>query len=95
MSRQRKGSDAFMTEEKINPLELIVSEVEVSGKETVDGAKMSAQVTKENVMFDFDLESLVQVEFADCTFDTEQDLAEFLNNACFLTLYYFAFSKAD
>ena len=67
-----------MTDEKINPLELIFSEVEVSGKETVDGAKISAQVTKENVMFDFDLESLVEVEFADCTFDSEQELAEFL-----------------
>src|SRR5690349_23701648 len=73
-----KGRDQ-MTEEKINPTERIFTEIEVSGNfETVEGASISAQVSKENVMFELDLESLVDVEFADATFDSEQELAMFL-----------------
>lgn len=81
-SQNYKGGD-LMTEEKINPNELIFTELEVSGKfqtkfESIQEARISAQVSKEKVMFELELESLVEVEFADCTFDSEQELAKFL-----------------
>jgi hypothetical protein len=73
-----KGSN-LMTEEKGNLNQLVLSELEVSGKfESVEEARITNQVSKENVMFDLELESLVEVEFADHTFDSEQELAKFL-----------------
>ena len=68
-----------MTEEKINSNELVITELEVSGKfESIQEARISAQFSKEKVMFELELESLVEVEFADCTFDSEQELVKFL-----------------
>lgn len=69
-----------MTEEVLNQRKLVCSELEeVSGKfETVEDTGLPGQVSKEKVMFELEFETLVDVEFADCTFATEEELVKFL-----------------
>src|SRR4051794_21682505 len=70
----------FMTEEKMNLNELVCTEPrELSGNfETVEETGLTGQVSKEKVMFELEFETLVYVEFSDCTFATEEELAKFL-----------------
>lgn len=66
----------LMTEEKMNQNELVFTELEdVSGKLETG---LTGQVSREKVMFELEFEALVDVEFADCSFDTEEELVKFL-----------------
>lgn len=69
-----------VTQDKTTRNELVFTELEnVSGNfETVEVTGPTGPVAKEKVMFELDFESLVEVEFADCTFDTEEELVTFL-----------------
>jgi hypothetical protein len=77
-NRLNQESD-LMFEGKMNQNELVSSELEVSGEfETVEETPLTAQVSKENVMFDLELEPVLEVEYADCTVYSEQELKNFL-----------------
>jgi len=69
-----------VTQDKMNGNELVFTEMEnVSGNfNTVEVTGPTGPVAKEKVMFDLEFESLVDVEFTDCTFDTEEELVKFL-----------------
>jgi hypothetical protein len=70
----------LMTEGIMKQKALIYSEpVEAPGNfETVEETGLTGQVSEEKVMFELELETLVDVEFTDCTFTTEEELVKFL-----------------
>jgi len=65
---------------KMNPQELVLTEFEeVSGNfEILDDTGLTGPVSRENVMFELEFDTLVDVEFADGTFATEEELVKFL-----------------
>ncbi len=69
-----------MTEEVMHQNRIGCTELqEVSGKfEIVEVTGVTGQVSGEKVMFELEIETLVGVEFTDCTFDTEEELVKFL-----------------
>lgn len=69
----------LMFEGKMYQKELVSSGLEVSGEfETVEETRITAQVSKENGMSDLELEPVLEVEYADCTVYSEQELVNFL-----------------
>jgi hypothetical protein len=78
MSQIYTGSN-LMTEGKLYRNELVATDLDgVNEFETVEEARTTAQVSKENVMFDLELEPALEVEYADCTVYSEQELGNFL-----------------
>jgi len=69
-----------VTQDKLNRNEPVFTELEdVSGNfNSVEVTGLTGPVAKEKVMFELEFESLVDVEFTDCTFDTEEELVMFL-----------------